>query len=75
MLVPPLSIAIFTNLFKKGGYKVYLFDTTSYVSSEISSSPQNRTLSDKPYKDTKNEVSDTNIKMTKDDLVLLTMNN
>ncbi len=44
MLVPPLSIAIFTNLFKKSGYKVDLFDTTSYVSPEISSSPQNRTL-------------------------------
>ena len=44
MLVPPLSIAIFTALFKKAGYKVDLFETTSYVPSETVSSPQNRTL-------------------------------
>ena len=44
MLVPPLSIAIFTGLFKKAGYKVDLFDTTLYVPSETISSPQNRTL-------------------------------
>ena len=41
MLVPPLSIAIFTNKLKSNGYQVDLFDTTSYTSEEISS-PQNR---------------------------------
>lgn len=44
MLVPPLSIAIFTSVLKKSGYQVDLFDTTSYVPPEINSSPQNRTI-------------------------------
>ncbi len=41
MLVPPLSVAIFTNIINKLGYSVRLFDTTEYVSDE-SVSPQNR---------------------------------
>ena len=41
MLVPSLAIGIFTNLLKKEGYIVDLFDTTHYVSEE-NSSPQNR---------------------------------
>ena len=44
MLVPPLSMAIFTKLLKKEGYKVDLFDTTAYIPPETNSSPQNRTL-------------------------------
>ena len=43
MLVPPLSMAIFTDLLKKKGYVVDLFDTTSYIPEEVNSSPQNRT--------------------------------
>lgn len=43
MLVPPLSMAIFTDLLKKKGYTVDLFDTTSYIPEEVNSSPQNRT--------------------------------
>ena len=41
MLVPSLAIGIFTNILKKEGYSVDLFDTTHYVSEE-NSSPQNR---------------------------------
>ncbi len=41
MLVPPLSVAIFTDIIKKFDYDVRLFDTTEYVSDE-SVSPQNR---------------------------------
>ncbi len=44
MLVPPLSMAIFTAVLKKKGYEVKLFDTTSYVPEEANSSPQNRTV-------------------------------
>ena len=44
MLVPPLSMAIFTNVLKKEGYAVDLFDTTSYLPEEVNSSPQNRTI-------------------------------
>ena len=44
MLVPPLSMAIFTRLLKKEGYQVNLFDTTPYIPPETNSSPQNRTL-------------------------------
>ena len=44
MLVPPLSMAIFTSILKKEGYEVNLFDTTSYVPEEANSSPQNRTV-------------------------------
>ena len=44
MLVPPLSMAIFTAILKTKGYKVELFDTTSYVPEEANSSPQNRTI-------------------------------
>ena len=44
MLVPPLSMAIFTRVMKDEGYKVDLFDTTSYIPEKINSSPQNRTL-------------------------------
>lgn len=44
MLVPPLSMAIFTKVLKDKGYQVDLFDTTSYIPENINSSPQNRTL-------------------------------
>ena len=44
MLVPPLSMAIFTKLLKKEDYQVSLFDTTPYIPPETNSSPQNRTL-------------------------------
>ena len=44
MLVPPLSMAIFTSVLKKEGYVVDLFDTTSYLPEEVNSSPQNRTI-------------------------------
>jgi len=44
MLVPPLSMAIFTGILKNEGYQVQLFDTTSYVPEEANSSPQNRTI-------------------------------
>ena len=44
MLVPPLSMAIFTSVLKTEGYDVELFDTTSYVPEEVNSSPQNRTI-------------------------------
>ncbi|MFQ5804413.1 MAG: B12-binding domain-containing radical SAM protein [Candidatus Methylomirabilales bacterium] len=41
MLVPPLSIAIFTRIFKKAGYTVRLFDSTPYVTADTSS-PEKR---------------------------------
>ncbi|MCJ8346414.1 hypothetical protein MJH12_12800, partial [bacterium] len=41
MLVPPLSLSIFTGVLKREGYFVDLFDSTSYVSKE-NSSTQNR---------------------------------
>ena len=44
MLVPPISMAIFTKILKDEGYTVDLFDTTPYIPEEINSSPQNRTI-------------------------------
>ena len=44
MLVPPLSMAIFTKKIKEAGYLVNLFDTTPYIPPEVNSSPQNRTI-------------------------------
>ena len=44
MLVPPLSMAIFTKLLKDEGYNVEMFDTTAYIPEKINSSPQNRTV-------------------------------
>ncbi len=41
MLVPPLVIGLFTHRLKQQGYIVDLFDTTHYMSDEISS-PENR---------------------------------
>jgi radical SAM superfamily enzyme YgiQ (UPF0313 family) len=41
MLVPPLSIAVFTRIFKKAGYNVRLFDSTPYVTADTSS-PEKR---------------------------------
>ena len=41
MLVPSLAIALFTDILKKAGYTVDLFDSTHYVS-DLTSSPQNR---------------------------------
>jgi len=41
MLVPALSIGIFTGILKKQKYQVSLFDTTHYMAEE-NSSPQNR---------------------------------
>lgn len=41
MLVPPLSISIFTHILKKQGYQVDLFDATHYRDNKISS-PQRR---------------------------------
>jgi anaerobic magnesium-protoporphyrin IX monomethyl ester cyclase len=41
MLVPPLSIALFTRILEDQGYEVDLFDTTGYLSDE-SVSPENR---------------------------------
>ncbi len=41
MLVPPLSIAVFTWILRKEGYCVDLFDTTHYRENELAS-PQNR---------------------------------
>jgi anaerobic magnesium-protoporphyrin IX monomethyl ester cyclase len=41
MLVPPLAIAIFTNILRKEGYTLSLFDTTPYLD-EINTSPRNR---------------------------------
>lgn len=44
MLVPPISMAIFTKILKDEGYEVELFDTTPYIPEEVNSSPQNRTI-------------------------------
>ncbi len=44
MLVPPLSMAIFTKLLKDKKHEVELFDTTPYIPEDINSSPQNRTI-------------------------------
>jgi len=41
MLVPPLSIAIFTELLKRKNYQLRLFETTAYIGS-TSVSPENR---------------------------------
>jgi len=42
MLVPPLSIAIFTSVLKNLGYELSLFETTAYLQEDISVSPENR---------------------------------
>jgi anaerobic magnesium-protoporphyrin IX monomethyl ester cyclase len=45
MLVPPLSIALFTSLLKEQGYSVELFDCTPYLDKELDDravSPENR---------------------------------
>ena len=45
MLIPPLSMGIFTSIYKKQGYVVDLFDTSSYVPENLdSSSPQNQAI-------------------------------
>ncbi|MDC0200684.1 radical SAM protein, partial [Candidatus Pelagibacter sp.] len=44
MLVPPLSMAIFTKLLQDQKHEVELFDTTPYIPEDINSSPQNRTI-------------------------------
>jgi len=44
MLVPPLSMAIFTKILKEKGHEVELFDTTPYIPEDANSSPQNRTI-------------------------------
>jgi radical SAM superfamily enzyme YgiQ (UPF0313 family) len=41
MLVPPLSMALFTRTFKQAGYTVQLFDSTPYMTADTSS-PQKR---------------------------------
>ena len=41
MLVPPLSMALFTRVLKDEGYQVELFDTTSYLTDDTTS-PRNR---------------------------------
>src|SRR3989338_6357799 len=43
MLVPSLSVSIFTRILKGQGYAVKLFETTGYLPPEVdSSSPENR---------------------------------
>ena len=44
MYVPPLSIAIFTEILKKEGYTVKLFDTTPYISDDGNLSQKNRKM-------------------------------
>ena len=44
MLVPPLSMAIFTKILKEKKHEVELFDTTPYIPEDVNSSPQNRTI-------------------------------
>ena len=41
MLVPPLAVAIFTNILRREGYTLDLFDTTAYLE-EKDTSPRNR---------------------------------
>ena len=41
MLVPPLSMALFTRIFKQAGYTVQLFDATPYITADTSS-PEKR---------------------------------
>jgi anaerobic magnesium-protoporphyrin IX monomethyl ester cyclase len=41
MLVPPLSVALFTSILKKAGYDVALFDSTPYMTADTSS-PEKR---------------------------------
>lgn len=54
MLVPPLSISIFTHILKKQGYQVDLFDATHYRDNKISS-PQRRVkfLQARPFSEEK----------------------
>jgi len=42
MLVPPLSIAIFTGILKDNGYQLSLFETTAYLEEDATVSPENR---------------------------------
>ena len=44
MLVPPLSMAIFTKILKKKKHEVELFDTTPYIPEDVNSSPQERKI-------------------------------
>jgi anaerobic magnesium-protoporphyrin IX monomethyl ester cyclase len=41
MLVPPLSVALFTSILKNAGYEVALFDSTPYITADTSS-PEKR---------------------------------
>lgn len=41
MLVPSLTMALFTGIFRKAGYQVELFDSTHYVT-DLTCSPENR---------------------------------
>jgi hypothetical protein len=41
MLVPPLSVALFTSIFKRAGYALRLFDSTPYMTADTSS-PEKR---------------------------------
>lgn len=61
MLVPPLSIGIFTWILRKEGYEVELFDTTMYGDGDLSS-PQNRVK----YLQARDVFSDVNLNMLKD---------
>ena len=56
MLVPSLCMALFTNILRKAGYTVDLFDSTHYVS-DLTSSPENRVkfLQYRPF-DAKNDL-------------------
>lgn len=42
MMVPPLAMAIFTDILKKLGYDVQLFETTAYINDEESLTTDNR---------------------------------
>ena len=42
MLVPPLSIALFTSVLRSSGYQLQLFETTAYIADANSVSPMNR---------------------------------
>ncbi len=36
MLIPSIAIGLFTTIFRKEGYEVELFETTHYLSDEVS---------------------------------------
>jgi anaerobic magnesium-protoporphyrin IX monomethyl ester cyclase len=42
MMVPPLAMAIFTNILKNLGYAVQLFETTAYIDNDESQTTDNR---------------------------------